>query len=94
MDKILTAPGALSVFQGEIDGEITLKWNSVLRAVNYIVECKINKIRCKWVQVDIVRSTYCVITGLKSKKVYLFRVAAANSNSQSKWSAPLKIRIL
>lgn len=94
MEKELRAPESLSVSLGEINGEVNLQWDTVERANNYVVEYSFMSKRIKWQQVDFVPVSRCVITGLKQNKTYMFRVAALNCTTQSKWSNIVNKKIL
>jgi Fibronectin type III domain len=85
-----TAPTALSVSEGDHDGELDLHWNSVKRARSYIIERSADPpTDSSWSQVQVVTRSSATISGLTRGAKYWFRVAAINSGGQSGWSDPV-----
>lgn len=82
----MNPPASFDVIDSNIDEEVKLKWKHVKGAKNYLVEYKGSSKGEKWKQADFVSGSFCIITGLKKKRKYKFRVAALNSTKRSKWS--------
>lgn len=76
---------------GEKPGEIELLWQPVNDARSYVVQINhfTNSI-LTWKHSDIVTRTRYTATGLRSNKLYSFRVAAVTSKGQQGWSKPVK----
>ncbi len=79
--------------KGDSPGEINLQWDSVKGAAGYAVQmCKVNG-RKNWRHFDIVSESYCIISGLKVKQKYLFRVAVISNRKQYPWSNEVEKKI-
>ncbi len=77
----------LHAASGDNIGEIELLWQPVNEARSYIVQ--INSFSGSdrtWKHSDIVTRTRYTATGLKSGKMYNFRIAPITANGQQEWS--------
>ncbi|MBE2219652.1 MAG: fibronectin type III domain-containing protein [Ignavibacteria bacterium] len=75
---------------GDKIGEIELLWQPVNEARSYIVQINsISGSEKTWKHSDIVTRTRYTATGLKSGKMYYFRIAPITANGQQEWSEPV-----
>ncbi len=85
---------SISAAKGDVNGEVDLNWDSIEEADSYVIEYSEDKEKSRWNLVDITNESKYTISGLKNRKVYMFRVAAVDSQKQGPWSEPVKKIIL
>jgi hypothetical protein len=85
---------SINAAKGDISGEVDLNWDAIDEADSYVIECREINGKSKWNLVDITNESKYTIKDLKQKKVYLFRVAAVDSEKQGPWSEPVEKIIL
>ena len=88
---VINAPVGLTATAGDLDGEIDLVWEPVNGANAYIIQVSRSANRPnRWVQDDVVTRSSHTMSRLKSGLTYFFRIAAAGSKGQSRWSEPVR----
>ena len=76
----------INAANGELPGEIELKWDMDVNAISFTVEMKRNKAQSKWRLIDIVNSSNYTVTGLNPGSSYCFRVAPVYKNRRGERS--------
>jgi hypothetical protein len=89
MDRIV-----LFATSGDLPGEIDLQWDSIPGSKAYAVQYRRNIKKTKWNMIDITDESHYTITGLKSKKEYIFRVAAIYNNKQGDWCKAVTKKVI
>jgi hypothetical protein len=75
---------------GDKPGEIELLWQPISNARAYVVQVTSNiRYEKYWKHADIVTRSKYTACGLKSKKLYHFRIAAITPSGQQQWSLPV-----
>lgn len=86
-------PEIISAAEGDKKGEIHLIWDSCSKAHSYLLQkCTSLKKPFKWKYEDVINTNNYTVTGLRSNKNYIFRMAAIYKDGKSSWSMPVKKR--
>lgn len=85
-------PLSLFATGGDRAGEIDLIWEPVKYTASYIIQQKCGRESNNWKVVDIVTRSSYTAAGLKSGKVYMFRVAPMKNKANKTWSLQVKIK--
>lgn len=84
-------PGPVYATTGTLPGEVFLQWDSINRALKYVIE-RSAKNSEKWHRVDIIKDPVYCISGLKPATNYSFRVAAIFPEGVGPWSETVSKR--
>lgn len=85
-----SSPIVLNAAGGDLKGEIHLMWEPCKNARYYLIQ----KSSClskpaRWKYEDIIITSSYTVSNLKSKKSYMFRVAAMTETGKTNWSKPV-----
>ncbi len=92
--KIPQTESPLNIYatSGDRSGEIDLIWDPVKYAAAYVIQMQCGRESSKWKVVDLVTRSSYTAGGLKSGRVYRFRVAPMKNKANKTWSQQVKIK--
>lgn len=84
----------LTVFAtgGDRAGEVDLIWEPAKNTGTYMVQVQKGRDNAGWKVIDIVTRSSYTAAGLKSRKIYRFRIAPLIRSIPGTWSAPVTIK--
>jgi hypothetical protein len=93
-DPVNNTEQSITVYatHGGFPGEINLLWDALKNAKSYAIQLSHSSPK-NWKQIDIIFEPVYMINGLKTGKLYFFRVAPIFRNGQGAWSNPVSKKV-